>query len=149
MRRSAGSTIARASSGSRSCSSSVEPLISANSAVTVLRSPSRFSEAGESATRIGESFGFFDDAAAGCPSAAPIAVPHFLQNRAPGLSDALHAGQVSSSFDPHDSQNDESAGLSLLHFAQRMGLSTQLVEQRLRVLQVGGVEAFGEPVVDF
>src|SRR5258707_4408626 len=37
---SAGSMIARASSGSRSCSSSVDPLISANSAVTVLRSPS-------------------------------------------------------------------------------------------------------------
>src|ERR1700676_3428652 len=36
----AGSIIARASSGSRSCSSSVDPLMSANSAVTVLRSPS-------------------------------------------------------------------------------------------------------------
>jgi hypothetical protein len=35
-----GSTIARASSGSRSRISSVEPLMSANSAVTVLRSPS-------------------------------------------------------------------------------------------------------------
>src|SRR5271156_2047552 len=28
-------------------------------------------------------------------------------------------------------------------------LSGQLVEQRLRIFQVGGVEAFGEPVVDF
>jgi transposase InsO family protein len=40
---SAGSTMARASSGSRSRIISVEPLISANSAVTVLRSPSRAS----------------------------------------------------------------------------------------------------------
>ena len=38
-----------------------------------------------------------------------IAVPHFLQNRALGLSDALHDGQVSTSFEPHDSQNDASA----------------------------------------
>ena len=37
---SAGSTIARASSGSRSSINSIEPLMSANSAVTVLRSPS-------------------------------------------------------------------------------------------------------------
>src|SRR5262245_9275165 len=40
MRFSAGSTVARASSGSRSSISSIEPLMSANSAVTVLRSPS-------------------------------------------------------------------------------------------------------------
>jgi hypothetical protein len=29
-----------------------------------------------------------------------------------------------------------------------MGLSAQLIEQRLGVLQIGGVEALGEPVVD-
>src|SRR5882757_1205175 len=40
MIRSAGSMIARASSGSRSSINSIEPLMSANSAVTVLRSPS-------------------------------------------------------------------------------------------------------------
>jgi hypothetical protein len=45
-------------------------------------------------------------------------VPHFLQNRAPGLASVLQVGQTSSSFAPHPSQNDASAGLSLLHFAQ-------------------------------
>ena len=30
-----------------------------------------------------------------------------------------------------------------------LALMAQLVEQRLGILQVGGVEAFGEPVVDF
>ena len=48
----------------------------------------------------------------------PIEVPHFLQKRAPGLTDALQAGQINSSFAPHPSQNDASEGLSLLHFAQ-------------------------------
>ena len=78
---SAGSIIARASSGSRSCISSVEPLMSANSAVTVLRSPSRFSAADESATRIGESFDFFDDAAAGAPNGAPQSSQNFAVGR--------------------------------------------------------------------
>jgi hypothetical protein len=37
-----------------------------------------------------------------------------------------------------------------LHFAQIMTawLGAQLIEQRLGLLQVGGVEALGEPVVD-
>jgi len=43
---SAGSMIARASSGSRSSISSIDPLMSANNAVTVLRSPSSRSPAG-------------------------------------------------------------------------------------------------------
>src|SRR5271163_1680524 len=46
---SAGSIMARASSGSRSSINSVEPLMSANSAVTVLRSPS-----GSSAIEVGD-----------------------------------------------------------------------------------------------
>jgi hypothetical protein len=51
-----------------------------------------------------------------------IAVPHFLQNRAPGLTDALHAGQLNSNFAPHSSQNAASAGLSLLHFAHSIAV---------------------------
>jgi hypothetical protein len=50
----------------------------------------------------------------------PIAVPHFLQNRAPGLTDALHAGQINSSFAPHSSQNEASPGLSWLQDGQRI-----------------------------
>ena len=109
--------------------------MSAKSTVTVLRSPSMFSGAVVSAIRIG-SVDFLTDAA--------IAVPHFLQNRAPGLIAVLHAGQTSSSFDPHCSQNAASGGLSVLQEGHCMRLSAQLVEQRLGVLQVGGVEALGE-----
>src|SRR5262249_14299275 len=49
---SAGAMIARARPGSRSCWSSVEPLLSAKSAVTVLRSPSRFAGTAASVGRI-------------------------------------------------------------------------------------------------
>jgi len=122
--------------------------MSANSAVTVLRSPSICweIESRSVATLIWyEEIGLV---LADAGRAAPTAVPHFLQNRAPKLSDALHAGQASSSFDPHDSQNEASAGLSLLHFAQSIGLPVQFIKQRLSVFQIGGVEALGEPPVD-
>ena len=80
--------IARASSGSSSSSSSVEPLISANSAVTVLRSPSIVEASGCSGvTRIsGATDVALDDVAAGFAGTDCIAirVPHFLQNLAPG-----------------------------------------------------------------
>src|SRR5262245_59541943 len=104
----------RASSGSRSSINSIDPLVSAKSAVTVLRSPSKFSDLGMSATRIGASSDFFGDAAV----APPMAVPHFLQNRALGLSAVLHAGQTSSSFPPHSSQNEASTGLSVRQLEQ-------------------------------
>ena len=48
----------------------------------------------------------------------PIAVPHFLPNRAPGLTDALHAVRINSSFAPHSSQNEASAVLSWLQHGQ-------------------------------
>src|SRR5271165_4418975 len=114
MSRSAGSTIARASSGSRSCSSSVEPLISANSAVTVLRSPSRFSELGESATRIGESFDFFDDAG------AANGAPQSSQNFAVGALSAPHFAQRLANGVPHSAQNFLPEVLSVPHFEQRI-----------------------------
>src|SRR6266550_7029653 len=100
---SAGSMMARACSGSSSSISSVEPLMSANNAVTVLRSPSIASDAAPSAaTRIcdlGE-----ETVVEAAAFVGPIAVPHFLQNRAPGLTDVLHAGQINPSFAPHCSQ---------------------------------------------
>src|SRR5262245_49736777 len=100
----------RASSGSRFSISSIELFMSANNMVTVLRSPSALSGAVVSVIRIGPSVDFLAD-----PSAdGSIAVPHFLQNRAPGLSAALHAGQTSCRFDPHCSQNAASGGLSVL-----------------------------------
>src|SRR5262249_52284238 len=137
--------MARASSGSKSSIRSIDPLMSANSIVTVLRSPSRVSGAAVSPIRIVPSVDFLTDAS---PDAAS-ALPHFLQNRAPELTAALHTGQTSSSLDPHCSQNAASGGLSVLHEGHCMALRTQPLEQRLGVLQVGGVEALGEPVVDF
>jgi hypothetical protein len=68
---SAGSKMARASLGSRSSISSIEPLMSAKSAVTVLRSPSRLSLTVLSIRRIDESFGFLGEAAADRPSDVP------------------------------------------------------------------------------
>src|ERR1700722_1633903 len=95
--------------------------MSANSAVTVLRSPSIASDAKPAATvsLIGGSEG-----TAGRESGrvAVSAVPHFLQNLAPGLAIVLQIGQASSSFAPQPSQNDASPGLSLLHFAQSIAV---------------------------
>jgi hypothetical protein len=85
--------------------------------VTVLRSPSRFSEADESATRIDESFDFFDDADAGAPNGAPqssqnfavaeLSAPHFAHRLANGV--------------PHSAQNFLPEVLSVPHFEQRIG----------------------------
>jgi hypothetical protein len=92
--------------------------MSANSAVTVLRSPSTASNAepASAATLICDPGN--GEVAGASGFGAPVAVPHFSQNSAPGLTDALHAGQANSSFAPHLSQNDASVGLSLLHFTQ-------------------------------
>src|SRR5713101_1714504 len=117
---STGSTIARASSGSRSSISSIDPLMSANSAVTVLRSPSRFSGSGVSATRIGESFDFLaDDAAA----VAPSTVPHSPQKRLPAELSAPHFGQRFASAAPQSPQNFLPDGFSVLQFEQRIGFT--------------------------
>jgi hypothetical protein len=113
--RSAGSIIARASSGLSSSISAVEPLISANNAVTVLRSPSSFSGAGESATRIAASLEFFE-AAGGCPSAAA----HSPQNSSLGSFVAPHWGHARAGGAAHFPQNLRPSRLSLPHLAQRI-----------------------------
>src|SRR6266849_2490264 len=137
MRCNAGSTIARASSGSRSSINSVEPLMSANSAVTVLRSPSIVSDAAPSAATMTCDLGE-ETVVEAAAFVRPIAVPHFLQNRAPGLTDALHAGQISSRFAPHPSQNEASPGLSWLQDGQRIGFPlARLVPQPARTAEGG------------
>src|SRR5215469_7329625 len=122
--------------------------MSANSAVTVLRSPSRFSDAGASVTRIWLSRDFFAGAvAAGTPSGPP----HWPQNLAAGAFSKPQAAQGVLNGAPHSLQNFNPSGFSVLHFVHSIypfPLRAQFVEQRLGVLQVGGVEAFGEPVVD-
>jgi hypothetical protein len=59
--------------------------------------------------------------------------PHFAQRFLKGAA--------------HSLQNFCSAGFSAPHVGQFTS-RTQFVEQRLSVLQVGGVEAFGKPVVN-
>src|SRR6516165_7352404 len=112
----AGSTIARASSGSRSSINSIEPLISANSAVTILRSPPRFSGSGASATRIGASFDVCSDPTVGISSEAPQS----LQNFAVEEFSALHLAHRFESGLPHSGQNFLPDVLSAPHFGQRM-----------------------------
>src|SRR5216683_5143229 len=129
--------IVRASSGSRSSISSVEPLMSANSAVTVLRSPSFAADAAPSATTMICDLGE-ETVVEAAAFVGPIAVPHFLQNRAPGLTDALHAGHINSSFAPHPSQNAASPGLSWLQDGQRIGSPlARLVPQPARTAEGG------------
>src|SRR5208282_6672535 len=91
-----------------------EPLMSANSAVTVLRSPSRFSGAGVSATRIGGSLGFFADAVGVCASAAA----HSPQKSSPGSFEAPHCGHTRARGAAHFAQNLRPSRLSLPHFVQ-------------------------------
>src|ERR1700694_2164708 len=100
---STGSTIARASSGSRSSSSSVEPLMSANSAVTVLRSPSVNADA--SAGAVTRTAGAADSTGVDSAAAALSEVPQSEQNVAPN---ALSEPQFEHRFDkglPHSAQN--------------------------------------------
>src|SRR6516164_3778361 len=109
--------IARASSGSRSSINSIEPLMSANSAVTVLRSPSTVSAAGAAVTRIGESHDLFAEATAADGSRA---VPHSPQNRLPAGLSARHFGQRLASGAPQSPQNFLLDGFSTPHLEQRI-----------------------------
>ena len=63
------------------------------------------------------------------------------------ISDALQAGQLNSSFAPHSSQKEASAGLSLWHLEQSIGQTPSSSSSALRLL-IARVEAFGEPAVD-
>src|SRR5271169_6868317 len=108
MMRSAGSIIARASSGSRSSISSIEPLMSANSAVTVLRSPSGSEQSGCSGVmRTADGASATGDPAFALtePMPLPRALPQSAQNLAAG---ALSEPQFEQRLDnglPHSAQN--------------------------------------------
>src|SRR5271167_1611894 len=129
---SAGSTIARASSGSRSCSSSVEPLISANSAVTVLRSPSSASgELLSGARRRFEADSGDDEVAAGAPASSASRAPHLPQKSEVGGFSALHCAQRLASALPHFAQKLLAEGLFVPHFEQRIGLPGNISDRPL------------------
>src|SRR5215467_4986763 len=119
-----GSRILRASSGSRSASSSMEPLRSAKSTVTCLRSPSRallemriFSARCAGVYLSGE----VNREALGWLLPLSIwisAWPHFRQNFAPGRFGSPHAAQAPSRRAPHSSQNAAPTGFSCWHLGQ-------------------------------
>src|SRR6516164_10569361 len=123
----------RASSGSRSSMSSIEPLMSANNAVTVLRPPSRAALSACSAltpTRTGTT------TAADATGSATSRVPHCLQKLASEGFSAPHFAQRPANGLPQPTQNLASSGFSRLQLEQCILTSGQLSEQRLGVLQV-------------
>src|SRR6266852_9411959 len=136
--------IARASSGSRSSINSVDPLMSANRAVTVLRSPSIASEVCRSgAMRTPPGASTDDGLPLSVPASLPSALPQSPQNFFSGGFSEPHCPHRFASAAPQSPQNRLPAGLSAPHFAQRIlsplgFLHVQLVEQGLGVFQVGG-----------
>src|SRR5438309_1066513 len=123
MMRRAGSIIARASSGSRSSIKSIDPLMSTNSAVTVLRSPSMASVAGSALfNRSDTGPGAGRDSGTEMPTTAP----HSPQNLSPVSMAAPHFGQEATKGVPQLVQNLRPSRLSLPHFEQRIDSSLGL-----------------------
>src|SRR5216684_4746920 len=115
---SAGSITARASSGSRPSISSIEPLISANSAVTILRSPSI---AAESATVCSDAIrtdGVEEGRPVDLNSLEASAAAQSPQNFAVGAFSNPHFAQCFLKGAAHSLQNFCSAGFSAPHVGQ-------------------------------
>src|SRR6516162_6647358 len=110
--------IARASSGSRSSISSIEPLMSANSAVTVLRSPSRVVSVLWSLLSTRK---FADGARCGASGSAAVSgFAHSRQNFAAGGFSAPQDAHCRRNTDAHSTQNLARSGFSAPHFEQRI-----------------------------
>src|SRR3984893_4663408 len=124
MRCSTGSTIARASSGSRSRINSVEPLMSANSAVTVLRSPSivRAASGHSAATRASEADSGVDAVAPPETALSISGAPHLPQKLEDGGFSALHFAHDLVRTFPHCAQKLLPGVLFVPHFVQRTGV---------------------------
>src|SRR4029077_13056161 len=113
--------IARAFSGSRSSINSIEPLMSANSAVTVLRSPSIASaELLSGAMRTLEADACNDEVATAAPALFVSGAPHLPQKSDVGGFSALHFAQCFASAFPHFPQKLFVEGLFVSHFEQRI-----------------------------
>src|SRR5262245_19469199 len=116
---STGSRILRASSGSRSASSSIEPLRSANRTVTCLRSPSK--AAFDMRIFSARCFGVYDSGDENTECAVPFGVasasgvPHLLQKRDPMGSSVPHEAQVRARRVPQARQKLDPDGFSCWH----------------------------------
>src|ERR1700722_4859969 len=122
---SAGSTIARASSGSSPSIKSIDPLISANSAVTVLRSPPEASAAScSNLTRTAGSTiveGYLTLAMGSRATVSPI--PHSPQNlNSAGFSSPQREHRFRSAA-PHPPQNFIPEGFSVPQLEHRIAMS--------------------------
>src|ERR1700720_4824291 len=118
--------MARASSGSRSRINSVEPLMSANSAVTVLRSPSIVPASAEfcsGATCTPGANPGDDEVTAAAPASFVSGAPHLPQKSDVGGVSALHFAQCFARAFPHFAQKLFVEGLFVPHFEQRIALS--------------------------
>src|SRR5215471_107887 len=120
-----GSRMARASSGSRSASNSIEPLRSAKSTVTCLRSPSR--AVFEVRMRSERYFGVYDSgdtnrggAAVGVRAVANAA-PQLSQNLLPPSTFAPQLGQAAANVAPHSRQKRAPSRLSAWHRGHFIG----------------------------
>src|SRR5215831_15687966 len=116
---STGSMTARASSGSSSRINSVEPLMSANNAVTVLRSPSTVVEALACLMVVATS-GTCPEGACDRGVAANSAAPQSPQKGLPGGLSAPHWVQRLASSAPQSPQNFLPTGFWLPQFEQRI-----------------------------
>jgi hypothetical protein len=111
-----GLTSLRASSGSRSASSSIEPLRSAKRTVTCLRSPSR--AAFEVRIFSARCFGVYacgESNREGVLGTAVESRPHLRQNLAPERFGSPHPEQTDSRRAQHSSQKTPSAAFSCWH----------------------------------
>src|SRR5260370_40435626 len=122
--------------------------MSANSAVTVLRSPSVATESASVRSDAIRTDGVEEARAVDLNSLDANAAAQSPQNFAVGTFSYPHFAQRFLKGAAHSLQNFCSAGFSAPQAGQFIS-TTHLVEQCLRVFQIGGVEAFGEPAVDF
>src|SRR5271166_1578032 len=123
--------IARASSGSRSCSSSVDPLMSANSAVTVLRSPLAADASSDAVTRT-DGFAASTDVAASAAAASDA--PQSAQNFAPNALSEPHFEHRFGRGLPHSAQNFLTILLSVPHFVQRIATTFSQADGKVSCL---------------
>src|SRR5215470_8140601 len=112
--------MARASSGSRSSIRSIDPLMSANSIVTVLRSPSSEMSEISALTFITVPA---SDTAWNLPPALSSGFAHSRQNFAAGGFSALHDRHRRANGDAHSTQNFARSGLSAPHSEQRIAVA--------------------------
>src|SRR5260370_14972215 len=136
MRCSTGSTVARASSGSRSRINSVEPLMSANSAVTILRSPSSAPASVKLCSGTTRTDGVEEVRAVDFNTFEVRAAAHSPQNFAVGAFSYPHLAQRFLKGAAHSLQNFCSAGFSAPQAGQFMS-RTQLVQQGFCLVERG------------